>query len=66
MPAACACGSCVPFVLAAFRQHFAVDGRELALPGSIGIAVHPADGTDASTLLGHADAAMGHAKEQGR
>lgn len=35
------------------------------LSGSIGIAVYPEDGVDAATLIGHADAAMYHAK-QGR
>lgn len=53
-------------VLASFRKPFVVDGRELALSGSIGIAVFPEDGTDASTLLKHADTAMYHAKEKGR
>lgn len=53
-------------VLAAFREPFVVDGRELVLSGSIGIAVYPEDGADATTLLKHADTAMYHAKERGR
>lgn len=33
---------------------------------SIGVAIYPQDGDDASTLLKHADAAMYHAKSQGK
>ncbi|MBI3156547.1 MAG: EAL domain-containing protein [Burkholderiales bacterium] len=53
-------------VLAALREPFIVDGRELSLSGSIGIAVCPEDGADAASLLKHADTAMYHAKERGR
>lgn len=49
-----------------FRQPFRVDERELILTASIGIALYPQDGEDASTLLRHADSAMFYAKEQGR
>lgn len=41
-------------------------GRQVQVGASIGIAVHPADGGDASTLLRHADAAMYQAKSAGR
>ncbi|MDH4174083.1 MAG: PAS domain S-box protein [Betaproteobacteria bacterium] len=40
--------------------------RELTVTPSIGIAVFPEDGRDASMLLRNADAAMYHAKESGR
>ena len=43
-----------------------VDGHELFVTTSIGIALFPDDGTDAETLLKNADRAMYHAKEQGR
>jgi len=43
-----------------------VADRELTVTPSIGIAVFPEDGRDASMLLRNADAAMYHAKESGR
>ena len=48
------------------RRPFLLDGRELVLTASIGIAVYPDDGEDASSLLKHADTAMYHAKDKGR
>jgi diguanylate cyclase (GGDEF)-like protein/PAS domain S-box-containing protein len=41
-------------------------GQELNLTVSIGIAICPGDGTDVDSLLRHADAAMYHAKQNGR
>ena len=40
--------------------------HELHASASIGIAIYPVDAEDADTLLAHADAAMYHAKAQGR
>ncbi len=40
-------------------------GREVFLSASVGIAVYPQDGEDATTLLQHADVAMYHAKQAG-
>jgi diguanylate cyclase (GGDEF)-like protein/PAS domain S-box-containing protein len=48
------------------RRPFKVDGREVVLTTSIGIAVFPEDGEDAAELLKHADTAMYHAKDLGR
>ncbi|MDO9225904.1 MAG: EAL domain-containing protein [Pseudomonadota bacterium] len=48
------------------RRPFSLEGREVALSTSIGIAIYPDDGEDAATLLKHADTAMYHAKKQGR
>ncbi len=42
------------------------DGRELQITASIGISFYPDDGTDAETLLKHADVAMYSAKGLGR
>ncbi|TVO52673.1 bifunctional diguanylate cyclase/phosphodiesterase [Denitromonas halophila] len=49
-----------------FRDSFQLDGRELMLTASIGIAVFPEDGDNPATLLRHADTAMYHSKAQGR
>jgi diguanylate cyclase (GGDEF)-like protein len=53
-------------VLRLFARPFVVDGRELFLGASIGIALYPRDGRDAERLLKHADLAMKQAKDQGR
>ncbi len=49
-----------------FRRAFKIENRELILTASIGIAVYPDDGLNASTLLRNADSAMYNSKEQGR
>ena len=43
-----------------------MDGRELFVTASVGIAAFPADGADAEALIGAADAAMYRAKQSGR
>jgi diguanylate cyclase (GGDEF)-like protein len=48
------------------RRPFLLDGREVVLTASIGIALYPEDGEDADSLLKHADTAMYHAKDKGR
>jgi diguanylate cyclase (GGDEF)-like protein/PAS domain S-box-containing protein len=50
----------------AWNQPFILDGRSYFITASIGISIAPADGSDALTLLKHADIAMYRAKELGR
>ena len=47
-------------------QPLVIDEHEFFLTCSIGIAIYPADGTNAETLTKHADIAMYRAKELGR
>ncbi|MGE0874702.1 MAG: putative bifunctional diguanylate cyclase/phosphodiesterase [Burkholderiales bacterium] len=53
-------------LVAAIAQPFRLDGTELVLTVSIGIACFPDNGRDAETLLRNADAAMYAAKDTGR
>lgn len=48
------------------KPAFHLEGQELYISSSIGIALYPADGEDAQTLLKNADAALYRVKEQGR
>ncbi len=52
--------------LAALNEPLQIEGRELFVPGSIGIAVYPDDSWDIATLYKHADSAMYYAKRLGR
>ena len=53
-------------LLASLRDPIRFDQHEYFIGASIGIASHPQDGRDAETLLHNADAAMYHAKKDGR
>jgi diguanylate cyclase len=53
-------------VLNTFVEPFQIDGQELFMTCSIGIAVSPGDGADADTLMRHAEMAMYRAKQRGR
>ncbi len=53
-------------ILEEVRLPFTVQGRELFVTASMGIATFPADGEDAETLVKNADSAMYRAKEAGR
>ncbi|RFA26150.1 hypothetical protein CAI21_17620 [Alkalilimnicola ehrlichii] len=52
-------------LLEALRQPFELDGRELFLSASIGLALAPADGETALALLQNADTALHRAKGKG-
>jgi diguanylate cyclase (GGDEF)-like protein/PAS domain S-box-containing protein len=53
-------------LLEALSRPLDLEGQETAVTASIGIALYPADGGDAKSLLKNADAAMYQAKQQGR
>jgi diguanylate cyclase (GGDEF)-like protein len=53
-------------VLTSITYPFLIEGHEVYISGSIGIAIYPLDGEDADHLLRNADTAMYHAKEQGK
>ena len=53
-------------VLDALARPVRVEGREINLGASLGVALFPHDGTDIETLLRNADAAMYAAKAAGR
>ena len=48
------------------KQPFNIEGHELYVSASIGIALYPQDGTSIDTLIKHADVAMYHVKGQGK
>jgi len=53
-------------ILNALRQPVSIGGHEIAVTGSVGIALFPEDGTDIDSLMKNADRAMYAAKESGR
>lgn len=52
--------------LDALKQPFYLEGHQLHISSSIGIALYPQDGEDVQMLLKNADAALYRAKEHGR
>jgi diguanylate cyclase (GGDEF)-like protein/PAS domain S-box-containing protein len=53
-------------MLDALAKPFSINGHEIFVTVSVGIAIFPADGDSVDTLLKNSDSAMYHAKEQGR
>jgi diguanylate cyclase (GGDEF)-like protein len=52
-------------ILDAISQRISIDGHELMLYGSIGIAIYPLDGNETEGLVKNADIAMYQAKRRG-
>ena len=52
-------------VFAVLDQPFSLDGQEVRISTRAGLALYPADGTDAETLFKHAEAALKNAKSSG-
>lgn len=59
-------GSIAQKVLGAFAQPFQIGGQDVFVTVSVGGAFYPADAQDAVQLMQYADAALYHAKSQGR
>jgi len=53
-------------IIDTLKQPFSIDGHELYVSVSIGIALYPQDGTSIDSLIKHADVAMYHVKGQGK
>lgn len=53
-------------ILEAFNEPFMLEGKEVFITGSIGIALYPEDSLDSDDLLKQADSAMYFAKRSGR
>jgi diguanylate cyclase (GGDEF)-like protein/PAS domain S-box-containing protein len=53
-------------IINALNEAFLINEQELAVSGSIGIAIFPEDGKDSVTLMKNADAAMYRVKDEGK
>ena len=53
-------------LLAAANEEIEVEGQEFRIGATLGVAIYPTDGEDATTLLGNADSALDQAKAEGR
>lgn len=53
-------------IMVGLGQPFMIEGHEIVVTASVGIAVFPDDGDSVDALLKHADVAMYRAKEDGR
>ena len=53
-------------ILKVLKLPFIIDGREIFISASIGVAVYPEDGFDVNTLLKNSDLAMYGAKNRGK
>ncbi|NKF34548.1 diguanylate cyclase, partial [Pseudomonas sp. BGM005] len=53
-------------ILERFKESFLLDGKEVYVSCSVGIAISPDDSTDVNDLVKYADSAMYLAKRSGR
>ena len=53
-------------LLEVLRQPYEIEGQQLHTTPSLGLSFYPQDGKDVESLMRNADAAMYHAKSQGR
>lgn len=53
-------------IMTGLTKPFVIEGYEIFVTASVGIAIFPVDGDSVDTLLKNADSAMYHAKEEGR
>jgi len=61
-----AAGTVARRILAHFDQPISVDGHEVFVTASVGIATYPEDGLTSDILIRNADTAMYHAKQLGK
>jgi predicted signal transduction protein with EAL and GGDEF domain/CheY-like chemotaxis protein len=61
-----AAGTVARRILSHLEQPIPVDGHEVFVTASIGIATYPEDGLSSEILIRNADTAMYHAKQQGK
>ena len=61
-----AAGTVAQRMLTHFEQAISIDGHEVFITVSIGIATYPEDGLTSEILIRNADTAMYHAKQQGK
>ncbi|HEX5804137.1 MAG TPA: PAS domain S-box protein [Azospira sp.] len=60
------CKQTLARILGEIARPMEVDGHDIRLSGSLGVALYPKDEADSDTLLRHADQAMYLAKQDGR
>lgn len=60
------CDLAIARVIALLGQPFRINNQSISISASIGVTLYPDDGSDADTLLRHADQGMYAAKQAGR
>ena len=61
-----ASGTVAQKIIHSLMQPFSIEGNEIKIGVSVGIAIYPKDGSTANELIKNADIAMYRAKESGR